>query len=309
MKSFGLWLMVLICLSCSENLKDFKTVGYLPTSKFETIDRISLEKITHLNIAFAEPDSLGQLETNGVSLNPIVQKAHTAGVEVYISLAGASSPLDIWARWIDPQNRAAFISDMIDFAKKNQLQGIDVDLEWETINEDYSGFVLELKDSLVAHKLGMTAALPGTYRYPEITDEALASFDWINLMAYDLTGFWNPEKPGPHSPYSFAEQSIEYWEEQGLSKNKMTLGLPFYGYDFTDLNKIPSVTYGEMVEKDSSYAFQDAVGEIHYNGITTIEQKTRLAMRSLSGIMIWEIGQDHFGKYSLLDRIYQVIQK
>jgi GH18 family chitinase len=127
-------------------------------------------------------------------------------------------------------------------------------------------------------------------------------------MAYDLTGFWNPDKPGPHSPYSFAEQSIAYWEQQGLSKEKMTLGLPFYGYDFTDLTKIPSVTFREMVERDNSFAYKDAVGKIHYNGIPTIENKTRLALEGLGGIMIWEIGQDHFGNYSLLDRIYKVIQ-
>jgi hypothetical protein len=45
-----------------------------------------------------------------------------------------------------------------------------------------------------------------------------------------------------------------------------------------------------------------------YNGITTIEAKTRLALEQLSGIMIWEIGQDDFGEYSLLNKIWQTVE-
>ena len=61
---------------------------------------------------------------------------------------------------------------------------MDVDLEWSHVNSLYSPFVLELKDSLDAHNKLMTVALPGTYRYPEVSDEALNAFAWVNLMAY-----------------------------------------------------------------------------------------------------------------------------
>ena len=124
-------------------------------------------------------------------------------------------------------------------------------------------------------------------------------------MVYDLTGPWAPTNDGPHSPYSFALNSIDYWMDQGLEKERMTLGVPFYGYNFTNQNNVVSVTFREMVEANPENAQFDQVGDIYYNGLPTITQKTELALKELSGMMIWELGQDHFGEYSLLDRIFE----
>lgn len=292
--------------------QDFKTIGYLPHYRFALNDQIQYEKITHLNIAFANPDMSGDLSVgNNVDIMPIVQSAHAAEVEVYISLAGGALTNDWAAAWeslIQVQNRSAFIQKIIEYTLDHDLQGIDVDLEWSHVNADYSGFVLELRDSVDKYDLGLTAALPGTYRYPQITDVALAAYDWINMMVYDLTGPWNPSNVGPHSPYSFAENAINYWVNQGVPKNKLTLGVPFYGYDFTDQNNVTALTYSQIVAMNPDNAQVDQVGQLYYNGIPTIEAKTVLAMNEVSGIMIWELGQDRFDEYSLLDKIYEVIQ-
>ncbi len=286
--------------------QDFKTVGYFPTYRFSLVDNIAYNKLTHLNIAFAQPDEQGNLTTNGVTISDVVQKAQAAGLEVFISLAGGAASLSVWENWLRPANRSFFISNIIEYVKIHNLQGVDVDLEWGTVNDDYSGFVLELRDSLKAYNYGITAALPGTYRYPEVSDEALAAYDWVNLMVYDLTGPWAPDLYGPHSPFSFAESAIAYWSAQGLSKEKMTLGVPFYGYDFTNLEKTVSVKFSDMVSKNTNYAYRDQVGRIYYNGIFTIAEKTRLAMQeNLGGMMIWELGQDDFGEFSLLNTISQ----
>jgi len=306
-----IWIILISVLSQSNIAlgQDFKTVGYLPTYRFSTIDNIELDKLTHLNIAFANPDANGHLRTEGTSITSVVQQAHEAGLDVYIALAGAASPLSVWENWITPNKRSSFIKGIMEYVKKHDLQGIDVDIEWGTVNDDYSGFVLELRDSLNYYDLGLTVALPGIYRYPEITDEALAAFDWVNLMVYDLTGPWDSSNPGPHSPYSFAENSINYWLDQGLEKNRMTLGVPFYGYDFTDLNNIRALLFSEIVEMNEANATVDQVGEIYFNGLPTITQKTQLALSELSGIMIWELGQDFFGEFSLLKKINETIEE
>ncbi len=287
--------------------QNFKTVGYLPTYRFNLIDDIALDRLTHLNIAFANPDATGMLSTGGVDIEPVVQQAHAAGLEVFIALAGGAGTLADWENWITPANRSFLIHNIIDYTLQYNLQGIDVDLEWGLVNDDYSGFVIELKDSVDQHDLQLSVAFPGTFRYPEVTDEALAVFDWVNLMVYDLTGPWQPNNPGPHSPYSFALNSIDYWVAQGVDKSDMTLGVPFYGYDFTDQNNVVSVKYSDMVALDPSYSQLDQVGEIYYNGMPTIEQKTILAIEELSGVMIWELGQDSFDEYSLLKVIDETI--
>jgi GH18 family chitinase len=137
----------------------------------------------------------------------------------------------------------------------------------------------------------------------------LAAFDWVNIMAYDLTGPWNPESPGPHSPYEFSVNSVQYWSENGLEKDKMVLGVPFYGYDFNDVNNVQGFSYADMIANNPDYAYQDKVEEAYYNGIPTIVDKTNFAIdENLAGVMIWELGQDDYSELSLLNAIFETIQ-
>ncbi|MEM6348930.1 MAG: glycosyl hydrolase family 18 protein [Bacteroidota bacterium] len=277
-----------------------KVVGYLPSYRFSLNDQLAYEKLTHLNLAFLNPDTLGNWSIAGADINPIIQKARQVNpnIQIYISIAGGAVNAE-WAaaynKFMQPDKLGGFVQSLIAYANQYQLDGLDIDLEWSNVNSLYSPFVLALRDSVDIHGLGLTAALPGTYRYPEISDPALQAYDWINLMAYDLTGPWAPNNPGPHSPYSFATQSITYWQGQGLSQEQMVLGVPFYGYDFS--NGGSAFRYAGMVEQDTAYAWIDQVGQRYYNGILTIRSKTALALQSCDGIMIWEIGQDAFGQY------------
>ena len=311
MKHFlHLWILLTLGLRpVPGNAQDFRTVGYLPTYRFNLIDKVELNRLTHLNIAFANPDENGDMTTGEADIGTVVQKAHAAGLDVFIALAGAGAQLSDWEGRIDSVHRSSFIHKIIEFSLQHDLQGIDVDLEWGNVNDDYSGFVMELKDSLDRYGMKMTAAFPGAYRYSQVTEKALSVFDWINVMAYDLTGPWTPDNPGPHSPYSYAENSISYWAGQGVDKQRLALGVPFYGYDFTDLDNVTAVTFSEMVNMDTAYAQIDQVGQIYYNGLATIEQKTDLALNEANGIMIWEIGQDYFGEFSLLKRIDETIEE
>lgn len=282
--------------------QDFKVIGYLPYYRFGYNDQIEYQKLTHLNLAFLNPDTQGNLSIGGQNIDPIVTKARMVNpdIQIYISLAGGGMTPEWQAAYdyfLQSANRSGFIHSLIGYMNDHNLDGIDVDLEWGMVNSLYSPFVIELADSVVAHGLGITAAWPATYRYPDITNDALAVFDFINLMAYDLTGPWAPSNPGPHSPYSFAQSGINYWFNQGVSYDKMTLGVPFYGYNFTDQNNVSSFTYRSMVEEDTAYAYLDQVGQKYYNGIPTIQAKTTLALSQVGGIMIWELGQDAFGAY------------
>lgn len=80
--------------------------------------------------------------------------------------------------------------------------------------------------------------------------------------------------------------------------------MPFYGYNFTFQN-VTSSTYGQIVEDGIQFANQDELGKIYYNGRPTIERKVQLASETVGGIMIWEISQDSFSEYSLLEVIHK----
>ncbi|MBN8676619.1 MAG: T9SS type A sorting domain-containing protein [Chitinophagales bacterium] len=289
-----------------------KVVGYLPYYRFSWINDIEFERLTHVNIAFANPDANGNLSVESVSITNAVDKAHAAGCEVFISLAGGYLTPQNEANWDNlalPANRPAFIQKIVQYVQDQDLDGVDLDLEWQYVKSWYSPFVLELKAALQAANIPLTVALPGNYRYPQISNAALAAFDWLNMMVYDLRGPWDPSNPGQHSPYDWAEDCIAYWKNQGMAAEKLTLGVPFYGYDF-GVSPVESFNYRGIVNQDPANAYLDNTGMKWWNGIPTIQAKTELALAEVSGIMIWEIGQDAFGansQYSLLRAIDEVV--
>ena len=311
-----------LLLSCNRSISpaknrsashdQFKVVGYLHSGNFDRIDQIELHRLTHLDIAFANPDSNGHFvfrDTDG--LKKVVSKAHQAGLQVYLSIAGGGINEEMAANWLrvlQPEKRPQFISEIISFAKNQSLDGIDVDIEWNlipTITDLYTPFVVELKDALHKINKGISSALNVAGLHPAVTQEALEAYDFINVMVYDKTGIWRPEKIGPHAPFEYAEQALQYWTiERKIPKGKLTLGVPFYGHDF---DAVRYISYAKIVEKDPANAYLDEVGKIYYNGIPTIVKKTQLAKKSFGGIMIWEIGNDSFDDLSLLKAIDQTL--
>jgi chitinase len=120
-------------------------------------------------------------------------------------------------------------------------------------------------------------------------------------------GIWRPEEIGPHSPWSFAEDAIRYWtEDLKIPAKKITLGVPFYGFDFTPPARY--ISYREIIQADSTLAYKDSLGMRYYNGIPMIARKTKLAKDSLGGVMIWEIQYDARGELSLLKAMDQVLR-
>jgi GH18 family chitinase len=290
----------------------FKVVGYLSGRNFRRIDELELNRLTHLNLAFANPDKDGKLVfSRGLDIAPVVNKGHAAGLKVFVSLAGGGRPdTAVWKSVLLPENKSSFVRHIVDYVERNSLDGVDVDIEGNllpTVRESYNPFVVELKQALHAKGKGITAALGATHVHESITKEAIDSYDFINVMVYDKTGVWRPEDIGPHSPYSYAEEAIVFWTEKWkVSPERIILGVPFYGFDFTPPARY--IDYSEIVAGNPALAYQDAVGMRYYNGIPTIVQKTELAKQKLGGVMIWEIASDTAGDLSLLRVLDQTIK-
>jgi GH18 family chitinase len=102
----------------------------------------------------------------------------------------------------------------------------------------------------------------------------------------------------PHSPYAYAVTCLEYWSGRGLPRNKLVLGVPFYG-------KKPQRAYRQLVSEDPRAPQRDELDGVHYNGIETIKRKTALALVRGSGVMIWELTQDTADASSLLRAIHE----
>lgn len=293
-----------------------RVVGYFPTWRFTLSDKVDFCKLTHVNIAFGNPMVDGTIQLSNPSaisnLEQVIStaKLQNSSIQFYISLAGgvlSDQVANTWKSFLaNSQDRPKLIDKIIEFVLENKLDGVDVDLEWSHVTQGYSDFVIELKKELSIHGKGMTAAFPSETKFSQISDQALAVFDFINIMVYDYTGSWNPSEPGQHSSYNHAERGINYWKNiVGIAGEKLTLGVPFYGYNFLNSTTVESFTYGSMVASNTLNSERDQVGNKYYNGRPTIASKVKLAAQNLSGIMIWELGQDSFTKYSLLQTIHK----
>jgi GH18 family chitinase len=102
------------------------------------------------------------------------------------------------------------------------------------------------------------------------------------------------------------QSAINHWLDKGVSTDKMIMGIPFYG---REPNLGPSRTYHDIISSNPEVlAFSNTDGNYYYNGIPEVTEKTEIIMENnLPGIMIWEVGQDAFGQYSLLSAIQSTV--
>jgi chitinase len=309
-------LILLVCslfffpLRAGNPQSDFKIVGYYSLrSAMDGTHKLPFKMLTHINLYFLNPDSLGNFTRDLSPLKKFVDKAHRKNIKVLFSIAGGSEH-PYYHKLLRENNRAKFIQDLVSQVIIYNLDGIDVDIEGNDIDENYEAFVTELGQALKQHQKLMTSAIAVYYK-DQFSDAALSQYDFVNIMVYDRTGPWSPDKPGQHSSYNDAVEDLHYFGvERNIPKEKMVLGVPFYGYGFG--NKITSpvktMNYNQIVttfpgaETLDQWEMSDGM-IMYYNGMPTITKKTELAMEKASGIMIWQIGGDTKGSKSLLKTI------
>ncbi|HEU5364472.1 MAG TPA: glycosyl hydrolase family 18 protein [Hanamia sp.] len=320
---FTLLLLIISVLSFSQKKnkpdnKAFKIVGYyfLNTALRDTVHADSsylfLNKITHLNIAFINPDSSGNFRQN-LAIDTLIKKAHQKKVKVLASIAGGGSHV-YYHMLLRDNNQKLFVQNIVSLVKRYDLDGIDVDLEGTDIDSNYQSFVIELAKALKADKKIITAAIATAYK-DELPDKALKQFDFINIMSYDQTGPWQPANPGDHSPYIMAEQDLDYWHNvRSIPKEKLVLGVPFYGYGFGSIDSpVVSMSYKQIVSLYPNRLLSDTLLlanniTMYFNNVATIQKKTRLALQKAGGVMIWQLLGDAEGDLSLLNAIKEVVE-
>ncbi len=288
-----------------------RVLGYLhiPGDWIAGINNIDLSQITDLNLAFINPDSLGNFVANN-AYSEVIRKAHENKVRVFLSFGGGSAPAHL-ETLMEESNRHLFINGLVSTAVTYGFDGVDVDLENALVNQHYASFVSELSNALKPKNKLMTAAL-ASWNAHLIHDSTLVKYDFINIMSYDKTGPWNLSRPGQHSPFSMAQDDFNYFNKsRKIAAEKLFIGLPFYGYGFG--NGAPqSMTYKSIISTYAGSENTDSVkvsagGTIYYNGLPTIKQKVSFAMANKAGgVMIWQLLGDSQDSKSLLRAINEL---
>ena len=307
----------LALLAVSRGDAQDKVVAYVPNwidlSAFsETID---YAKLTHINIAFENPaNASGDLSFNGRD-DALIAKAHASKVKVLVSIGGGSASGDkvLKSRYFDllgEEKRNVFAAKIAEYVASHGFDGLDVDIEGPSINKDYGAFIEALASVLKPKGKLLTAALSKGYGGGQVPDSALGQFDFVNIMAYDGAGYWQPNAPGQHSSFEFAQENVDYWLKRGLAKSRAVLGVPFYGYGFGEAFRKRDYPYSALVASYPGAENLDQVGNtIWYNGIPTIKRKAEyVTSHGLGGVMIWSLDGDVKGERSLLSAIHDVLK-
>src|SRR5215216_203102 len=280
----------------------FRIIAYATDGIVESI--IPYDQLTHINYAFLTPKADGTFNIiNGSKLEKIVETGHAKNVKVLISVGGWGWDKQFETIAADPESRAAFVQNLKSFVDQYHLDGMDIDWEYPDAGESSQKFLALIQQLRAAmpDKLLTTAVVSYGDNALGIHLESIPLFDFINVMTYD----------GPdHGTMEQFEKGLAYWNERGLPKEKIVMGVPFYSH--VKGSSADGVSFAKLVKADPAAAQVDefdynGVTEI-YNGIPTVQAKTRLAMEKASGIMFWTLDHDAQGEFSLLNAIYQTSQ-
>jgi GH18 family chitinase len=232
-------------------------------------------------------------------LEAIIESAHSQNVRVSVAVGGWGWDNEFEQMASQPESRASFVKNLKDIVDQYQLDGVDIDWEYPDPGESSQNFLKLMKELRAAlpDKLISTAVIGSWDEVGSaIPVEVFALVDYVNVMTYD----------GPdHGTMAEFENGINYWSGAAC-KEKINIGAPFY-------SRPSEISFAKLVQFDPASAQVDSFeynGMLqNYNGIPTIQTKTRLAMEETGGIMFWALDHDAQGEYSLVNAIYQIVHK
>ncbi|MGB8450922.1 MAG: chitosanase [Anaerocolumna sp.] len=266
---------------------DFKPVvlGYIPTWSFNCYKTVDLSKLTHICIAFAEPDTNGNLslDVSDSDINGCVAMAHAANVKVLLSLGGGSGNPN-YKNLLTSKNRAAFCDKIVQYMNKYKLDGVDVDLEinqYNNIDSNWEPFVNDLYSRLKPQGKLLTAAV-ADWEGDLLPKTAFSKFDLVNIMAYE--------------DYQAAVRNLDYFvNKKGVDRQKAVLGIAFFGYTSSG----QYIGYKDIIAKYPDAWNVDSYAGIKYVGAASVAKQTLLG-KQYGGVMIWDMSLDASGDRSLL---------
>ncbi len=280
----------------------FPVIGYYASWSGDPED-IQFDKLSQVNFSFAFPSRDGSVRiAESDKLMALVELAHEKKVKVFLAVGGwdigdgggNDQAFEVLAA--SEKSRKKFVSSLLFLIKDYGLDGIDIDWEYPDNKENFLLTMQALYVALHAQKKQVSVAVAGEGIHGDaVSSESFQYMDYLNIMAYD--------GPTPHSSYEYANKCLDYWIGKGCPKEKIILGLPFYGKD-------PNTDYKVLMQEDAANASQrDEIDGIHYNGIPTMKNKVTLAKEKAAGVMIWELSQDVNNQYSLLKAIQEAVQE
>ncbi len=263
-------------------------------------------------------------------------------LQIVMSVGGGSADPNAFSTAALPENREAFVKSCIDMYIRGNFapglhepgifEGFDIDWEFPATPEDETNFTAllrEFRTQLDRIRPGMTlsiAAPAGSWAYQYIDLKTVQhSLSHFNLMNYDFDGPWNYttgfvaplyQAALDSDPTNNANYAVEAYLGMGVEPDKIVFGVPFYGYEWTDVPDTnnglfdPGTPVGSGSEYNYIVTIKNQLTEYRdpttqapwlYDGTNfwTFDDPLELEFKMdyvvkhhLAGVMIWEISGD-----------------
>ncbi len=338
-----------------DKVNEYKVVGYYTAwSSYSgfTPDKLDAKKLTHINYAFANIENnkvvLGYPDkdpSNFEKLNEL--KAINPDLKILISVGGWSWSGKFSDAAAMEVSRREFAESCVDIVTKYNIDGIDLDWEYPvsgglptniTRASDKQNFTLLLEAIRQKldergtvdnkHYLLSIAGGASNYYLNNIEPEKIQQYiDYVNIMTYDIRGSWDTytdfnsplysnTQSGPHYKWS-VDDSVRAWEKGGFPKEKIVVGVPFYGYLFNGVKNdnnglyqsfqnAKALSFSTINKYLNDYGYEryydaEALVPWLFNGSSFIsyDDEKSISIKAdyvksnkLGGVMIWELSHD-----------------
>jgi chitinase len=263
-------------------------------------------------------------------------------LKIIVSIGGSRTDPNAFRSASLSQNRQAFVKSCVtmylqgyfgsDLHQPGIFDGFDLDWEFPASTADkqnLTALLAEFRRQLDAVKPGLTLSIAGpngrwAYQYIDIP-QVQNYLSFINVMTYDYDGPWkdNTGLVAPlyrslkdPEPNNNASATVEGYLESGLAPEKLIFGVPFYGYEWTNVANLDNGLFepGDSLGQGSAYnsivnvqskfrQYRDAVTQSPYlfDGYNywTYEDATSINFKmayvrkqNLGGVMVWNLSQD-----------------
>ncbi|KAJ3310136.1 hypothetical protein HDU76_003439, partial [Blyttiomyces sp. JEL0837] len=262
--------------SCAGQTRPRKQVGYYASwssgwsCQRRLPEDLQLQYYTHVIYAFAELDPNNwqiAVTTQDVQLlSRLVahRDATSPETKIMIAVGGWSMndpPKSAWFRtMVQPGNRGAFISSVVDFLATNRLDGIDIDWEYPVTRErnglgtedtpddapNFVGLLQDMRNTFGSQYI-VSATFPSGYWYLKNFPISAMSplLDMLNLtvkltfdLCVEIERLWdaNIKDQGayvrPHTDIRDVQAGIDLIRRGGGDPSKINIGIGFYGRVF-----------------------------------------------------------------------------
>lgn len=283
-------------------LAGLEVVGYLPAHKIASFDADQARHLTDLVYFTLTPRADGSLRHDILTpahRNFLKRVQRDFGVRILMGITDHTRKGALAVLSAEPTLRTKFAVRLTDFLVAEGFDGADFDWEYPGpgAQDGYALLLQEIHRQFAPLGLRLSVAVSPS---KPLTTLAYASVDRVHGMLYD--------DAGRHSTLEKASNHVSGMVAQGVDPAKFLLGVPFYGRGYTRTGPqwSKAVSYKTLTKLYQLAPDQDTVSGFYFNGIETVRRKVQLAKQAgLSGVMIWEIGQDSNDENSLLGAITQ----